>query len=108
MPRGRYDLRLRFRDGSRVLRRDASRAVWLLPGTARKARRERSRDARLSAELGRLGRAFPGYAGFWVHELATGRTAGWNADASFPAGSTVKLGVLVAALDRFGAGERSP
>jgi hypothetical protein len=38
-----------------------------------------------------------------VHDLATGRTAGWNSDASFPAASMVKLGVLVAALDRFGA-----
>jgi hypothetical protein len=108
VPPGRYDLRIRFRSGARILRRDESRAAWLLPRTARQARRERLRDARLSAELGRLGREFPGYAGFWVHDLATGRTAGWNADASFPAASTVKLGVLVAALDRFGADERSP
>src|SRR4051794_2730509 len=105
---GRYDLRLRFRAGARVLRRDASHRVWLLPQSARRARRERTRDARTSAALGRLGAAFPGYAGLWVHDLRTGRTAGWNADASFPAASTVKLGVLVAALDRFGAGESSP
>lgn len=99
---GRYDLRVRFERDGGPLRRVESRAVWLLPFSARTARRQRSRDARLSAELGRLGRAFPGYAGFWVHDLTTGRTAGWNADASFPAASTVKLGVLVAALDRFG------
>ena len=104
---GRYDLRVRFRGGGRVLRRDEARAAWLLPRSAVQARRERTRDGRLSAELGRLGRAFPGYAGIWVHELATGRTAGWNSDASFPAASTVKLGVLVAALDRFGAGEHT-
>lgn len=106
---GRYDLRVRFeRDGRRLVR-DESRAVWLLPRSAGAARRERSRDARLAAQLGRLGRAFPGHAGLWVHDLATGRIAGWNADASFPAASTVKLGVLVAALDRFGPRpERSP
>jgi beta-lactamase class A len=104
----RYDLRVRFRAGKRAVQRDESRAAWLLPASARQARRERTRDARLSAELGRLGRSFPGYAGLWVHDLASGRTAGWNADASFPAASTVKLGVLVAALDRFGADERSP
>jgi Beta-lactamase enzyme family len=102
LPPGRYDLRVRFEADGRRLRRDESRSVWLLPPSARVARRERSRDAHLSAQLGRLGLAFPGYAAFWVHDLRTGRTAGWNADASFPAASTVKLGVLVAALDRFG------
>jgi Beta-lactamase enzyme family len=102
LPPGRYDLRVRFEQDGRRVRRDESRAVWLLPRSAVAARRERSRDARLSEELGRLGRAFNGYAAFWVHDLTTGRTAGWNSDASFPAASTVKLGVLVAALDRFG------
>ena len=107
LPPGRYDLRVRFRAGARVLRRDEARSVWLLPGSARDARRERSRDGGLSQRLARLGRAFPAYAGVWVHDLADGRTAGWNSDASFPAASTVKLGVLVAALDRFGTDERS-
>jgi hypothetical protein len=101
-PSGRYDLRLRFMRDGRLLRRDESRAVWLLPRSARRAVRERSRDAVLSRRLGMLGRAYPGYAAFWVHDLASGRTAGWNSDASFPAASTVKLGVLVAALRRFG------
>jgi hypothetical protein len=105
---GRYDLRVRFRAGKRILRRDGSRKVWLLPASARQARRERTRDAEVSAALGRLGRSFSGYAGIWAHDLRSGRTAGWNADTSFPAASTVKLGVLVAALDRFGADERSP
>lgn len=99
---GRYDVRVRFVGGGRLLRRDQAKAVWLLPASARAARRERSRDRGLGARLGRLGRGFPGYAGLWMHELATGRTAGWNSDASFPAASTVKLGVLVAALGRFG------
>jgi beta-lactamase class A len=105
---GRYDLRIRFRGAhGRILGRAESKRVWLLAASARQTRRERTRDPHLSAALGRLGRAFPSYAGFWVHDLSTGRTAGWNADASFPAASTVKLGVLVAALDRFGAGPHS-
>jgi hypothetical protein len=99
---GRYDIRLRFLRGGRLLRRDEARAVWLLPRSGRTAHRERGRNPALAARLGSLGRAFPGYAGLWMHELATGRTAGWNSDASFPAASTVKLGVLVAALARFG------
>jgi len=106
---GRYDLRIRFRaPHGRILRRAESQRVWLLPPSARRTKRERTRDPHLSAALGRLGRAFPAYCGFWVHDLTTGRTAGWNADASFPAASTVKLGVLVAALDRFGASPHSP
>jgi len=58
-------------------------------------------DARLALALERLGRAFDGWAAFWVHDLRTGRTAGWNSDARFPAASTVKLAVVDAALRRF-------
>jgi len=56
--------------------------------------------------LGRLSRTFSGISGIWYHDLASGATAQWNADAQFPAASTVKLGLLVAALRRFGL--RSP
>jgi beta-lactamase class A len=59
-------------------------------------------DARLAAQLEQLGRSFDGWAAFWVHDLRTGRTAGWNSDARFPAASTVKLAVLDAALRRYG------
>jgi beta-lactamase class A len=99
---GRYDVRLRFRRDGAVVARRAARSVWLLPRSARHGRRERARDPRLSARLARLGRAYPGWAGLWTHDLVTGRTAGWNADAPFPAASTVKLAVLIAALQRFG------
>jgi hypothetical protein len=108
-PPGRYDLRVRFERDGRLLRRDESRDVWLLPRSAQQARRERSPDAALRRRLGALGWAYPGHAAFWVHDLRTGATAGWNSDASFPAASTVKLGVLVAALRQFGPRpERSP
>jgi Beta-lactamase enzyme family len=66
------------------------------------ARAERGTDRRLAARLQTIGRSYRGWAGFWVHDLATGATAGWNADARFPAASTVKLGVLAAALRRYG------
>jgi hypothetical protein len=99
---GPYDLRVRFEHEGRLLRRDESRDVWLLRPSAEVARRERRRDAGLAASFAAVGARFPGYAAVWAHELATGRTAGWNSDASFPAASTVKLGVLVAALRRYG------
>jgi hypothetical protein len=69
-----------------------------LPPRARIARPEGARDGALSARLASIGRSYPGWAGFWVHDLRTGRTAGWNSDAVFPAGSAVKLGPLLAAL----------
>jgi hypothetical protein len=100
---GRYDVRVRFRAaGGGSAGRDESRSVWLLPRSAQSGRRDRARDRRLSARLARLGRAYAGWAALWTHDLSTGRTAGWNADAAFPAASTVKLAVLIAALRRFG------
>ena len=65
-------------------------------------------DAALAARLAVLGRAFPGYAAIWTHDLVSGRVAGWNTDARFPAASTVKLGVLLATLARLRHPERSP
>jgi hypothetical protein len=102
---GVYDVAIEYR-GPKLERRDVSTRVFLVPGSARRVVRERGRDAALSRRLASLGNAFPGYAGLWLHDLRTGRTAGWNSDASFPAASMVKLGVLVAALDRFGAEPR--
>jgi Beta-lactamase enzyme family len=99
---GLYDLRVRFERDGRLMRRDESRDVWLLRRSAEVARRERARDPGLAAAFAALGSRYPGYAAFWAHDLTTGRTAGWNSDAPFPAASTVKLGVLVAALRRYG------
>ena len=78
------------------LRRRPRRAVVLPP--LRRAAPERARDRQASADLARVGRAFPGWAAIWTHDLVSGKTAGWNSDAQFPAASTVKLGVLLAAL----------
>jgi Beta-lactamase enzyme family len=99
---GPHDLRVRFEREGSLLRRDESRDVWLLRPRAQIARRERGRDPGLAASFAAIGARFPGYAAVWAHDLTTGRTAGWNSDASFPAASTVKLGVLVAALRRYG------
>lgn len=77
-------------------------SLAVLPESAGLARADRYDDDRLERRLAALGRSFEGWAGFWVHDLRTGRTAGWNADARFPAASTVKLAVLVAALRHSG------
>ena len=100
---GRRDLRIRFERGQQLLRREEALSVWLLPRSATVAKRARVTDRALANALAGAGSSFRGYAGLWVHDLATGRTAGWNSETLFPAASTVKLGVLVAALGSFGA-----
>ena len=99
LPAGRYDLEVRASRGRRAVSSD----VWVLPAAAARVRAAEPADARLRERLAELGRDFAGFSAFSVRELATGRTAAWNEDARFPAASTVKLGVLVAALDRLGA-----
>jgi hypothetical protein len=65
-------------------------------------------DHGLSAALARLGSSFDGWAGIFVEDLATGEYAGWNEQATFPAASTVKLGVIAEGIRRFGFGPASP
>ena len=55
-------------------------------------------DATLARQLAAAAARFDGAAGIWVHDLRTGRYAGYQADTRFAAASTVKLGALVAAL----------
>jgi beta-lactamase class A len=100
LPPGRYDLEVRG-TGGRVAR---SADVWVLQSSAARVRPALAEDLDLRRDLGSLGRSFPGFAALAVRELGTGRTASWNSDARFPAASTVKLGVLVASLDRLGSG----
>ena len=100
-PPGRYDLEVRSLRGRRVVWRAYARRVQLLPRTAQRARPEGARDHSRSTRLAAIGRGFGGHAAFWVHDLVTGRTASWNADARFPAASTVKLGVAAETLRRF-------
>jgi beta-lactamase class A len=69
-----------------------------LPRGSMRARAPGRADLELERRLAVLGQWYRGWAAFWVHDLVTGRVAGWNSDARFPAASTVKLGVLVAAL----------
>jgi beta-lactamase class A len=80
-----------------------------LPATAFRSARVARTDPSLAARLASIGSRYRGWGAFWVHDLRTGRMAGWNSDARFPAASMVKLGVLAAALSRAGARpERSP
>ena len=97
--RGTLEVTLRGQDGTS---RGRAERTWLLPSAAAQSATRERPDPSLDARLARIAASFPGYAGVYVHDLASGRTAGWNAGARFPAASTVKLGVLAAALHRFG------
>jgi beta-lactamase class A len=74
----------------------------------RKAAPARTTDLVLDGKLEALGRSFQGFAAIWTHDLVRGTSAGWNTDARFPAASTVKLGLLLAVLQRLRHPERSP
>ncbi len=103
-PPGRHDLEVRFLAGSRVVGRARSPGVHLLSPSSRAAAPGRRLDAALSARLAAAARASGLQAAVWAQDLTRGTAAGWNADARFPAASTVKLGLLVGALARTGPG----
>jgi beta-lactamase family protein len=103
MRRARADCR----DGTLVPRAEPpalaaaeQRAVALLAGVG-SPRAPRAGGA-LAQRLRSAAATFRGDAAIWVHDLASGRAAGVHEHDRYPAGSTVKLGVLVAALERYG------
>jgi len=71
----------------------------------------RAAAPRLHPGLGRdvrgLARAFPGTSAVYVEDLASGYGAAWNAQARFPAASTLKLAIAVAVL-RAGPAKPAP
>jgi hypothetical protein len=73
-------------------------AVPPLPSSWARMHVPSRRDRALGARLARIGSTFGGTSAFWVHDLTTGRTAGWNAERPVPAASTVKLSAFAAAL----------
>jgi beta-lactamase class A len=101
---GRHDLEVRFLTAGGDAGRARAPGVWLLPAAARAARPGGRLDAALSAGLAAAARASGAQAALWTQDLRSGAAAGWNADARFPAASTVKLGLLVGALGRVGPG----
>ena len=55
-------------------------------------------DRRLARKLRALTRDFSGISGIYVENLRTGAGAAWNAEARFPAASTVKLAIAIEVL----------
>src|ERR687895_47673 len=61
----------------------------------------RGRRARLDRRVRSLTRSFGGVSGVYVQDLASGWGAAWNAEARFPAASTLKLAIAVTVLRRY-------
>jgi hypothetical protein len=99
---GRRDVRVGFCAAHGLVATGEARGVWVLTASAARPVVHPRADLRAAARLAAVARTFKGFSGVWSRDLATGRTAGANDEARFPAASTVKLGVLVAALRRFG------
>jgi beta-lactamase class A len=57
-------------------------------------------DVLLAREVRRLAQAFEGTSAVYVENLSTGAGAAWNARATFPAASSLKLAIAVTALAR--------
>ena len=68
-----------------------------LPGTGR-GYAPRLPDPTLARRLAAVASTASGAVGIWVHELGSGRYAGYQEDTRFAAASTVKLGALLAGL----------
>lgn len=74
--------------------------VFGLPRAARPRLRLLQFDPRLQTDVRRLATSFPGSAGIYVEDLGSGAGAAWNARATFPAASTLKLAIALTALAR--------
>ena len=76
------------------------RNLFGLPRAARPRVRAPRLDGRFQREVRRLAAGFPGTAGIYVEHLSSGAGAAWNARATFPGASTLKLAIAVALLGR--------
>jgi hypothetical protein len=71
-----------------------------LPAAARPVERPLRLEPRLERDVTRLATRYPGDAAVYVEDLATGSGAAWNARATFPAASTLKLAIALTLLGR--------
>lgn len=69
-----------------------------LPRAAQPAVRALRLHEPLARVLRQLGGAYRGSAGLYVADLTSGKGAAWNAQAQYPAASTLKVGIAVVAL----------
>jgi hypothetical protein len=76
------------------------RHVFALPRAARPRFRLARLDDALQRDVVELATSFGRTSGIYVQSLTSGTGAAWNARATFPAASTLKLAIAVTALSR--------
>lgn len=104
VPVGHHQVQVRARGpGGGAISRPVS--VWVLPRSGRRAGRVPGYvDPRLQRDVDALARSVPATTGVYVQHLVTGCGAAVDADAQFPAASTLKTAILVQALRQAGGG----
>ncbi len=86
---------------SRTGRRSSATVPHVLGASATPPRpRALRNDALLAREIRGLGQSFGGTSAVYVENLETGAGAAWNARATFPGASSLKLAIAVTALAR--------
>jgi hypothetical protein len=98
LPTGVTTVQVETRDGTGRRSATVVRDVFGLPAAASPRFRASYEDPRLTRDVRRLVAGFGGTAGVYVQSLTSGAGAAWNARASFPAASTLKLAIAVTAL----------
>lgn len=93
-------LKVEALDGSRVLASATVEHVFGLPAAATQVAPPQTIDGALQHAVAGLAAHTGVTSAAWVRDLASGRTAAYNAGAHFPAASTVKLGILLGVLAR--------
>ena len=105
VPVGIHPVRVRA-SGPGGARWSATVRVRVLPRSALRAGRVPGFiDGALQADVDRLVAGMPAVSGVYVQHLVTGCGAASNADARFPAGSSLKAAILVDAVRRGRAGD---
>jgi beta-lactamase class A len=108
LPRGSHVVRAVAMGEGRRPRASASRRLVVLPPRGRRAGRVPGFvDAQLQRRMRELTDALPAIGGVYVQHLVTGCGAAVNADAQFPAASTLKAATLVEAVRQGRARELS-
>jgi Beta-lactamase enzyme family len=97
-PGGLTRIRVTAVDGRNRRASSSVEPVYVLPSGAGPRDRAPRLDPALADPLRSLARSAGGTAAVYVEDLRSGRGAAWNARARFPAASTLKLAIAVAAM----------
>jgi beta-lactamase class A len=100
LPGGDHTIGIMARHGGRLLASTTIADVTGLPRLAFEVTRARITDALAQRSLAAIRHGGGATTAIWARDLRSGRAASWNAGATFPAASTLKLAILMTSLSR--------